>query len=171
MGRIKILLGDITDYEGEAIVNAANTSLILGGGVAGAIRRRGGDTIQEECNRIGEIPLGEAVVTKAGRLKVKYVIHAAAMGFNKSCTKESLKNAVQNSLERCREMGIKSVAMPAIGMGIAGFPLKEGSKIMLLTVTSFIEQNEVPKEVSIILYDQETYNIFKKTFEKIQKES
>lgn len=167
--RIKIIMGDITDFEGEAIVNAANTDLILGGGVAGAIRKKGGESIQKECSKIGKIPLGEAVVTTGGTLKAKYVIHAAAMGLNQKCTRESLKSAVLNSLKRCREKGIKSVAMPAIGMGIAGFPLDEGSKIVLKTVASFIGQNEMPQEVSIILFDQKSFQFFKKRFEEMSK--
>lgn len=163
--RIKILKGDITDFEGDAIVNAANTDLILGGGVAGAIRRKGGDSIQEECNKIGKIPLGEAAITKGGNLKVKYVIHAAAMGFNEPCTEESLKNATLNALKRAKEKNLKDVAFPAIGMGIAGFPVEEGSRIMLTTIKEFLNENKHPENVFLILYDDKTFETFKKVYD------
>ncbi|MCX7830018.1 MAG: macro domain-containing protein [Acidobacteria bacterium] len=165
--RIKIKLGDITEFEGEAIVNAANTDLILGGGVAGAIKKKGGFSIQEECNKIGKIALGEAALTKAGNLKAKFVIHAAAMGFDEKCTEESLKSAVLNSLKVCKEEKIKSVAFPAIGMGIAGFPMDKGSEILLETILSFLLENNFPEEVSIILYDKKSFDIFKNKFDKI----
>lgn len=167
LNRIKILKGDITDFEGDAIVNAANTDLILGGGVAGAIRKRGGNSIQEECNKIGKIPLGEAVVTSGGNLKVKYVIHAAAMGFDEPCTEESLKNATLNALKRAKEKKLKDVAIPAIGMGIAGFPLNEGSKIMLNTIKGFLDENDHPENVFLILYDDMTLETFKRVYNEL----
>ncbi len=167
--RIKLLKGDLTDFEGDAVVNAANTDLILGGGVAGAIRRKGGPTIQEECNKIGKIKLGEAVVTKGGNLKARYVIHAAAMGFDEPCTEESLRMSVHNSLLRSYEMKLKSIAIPAIGMGIASFPLKEGSKIMLETILNFVSKNDYPEIVYIYLYDDKTFDVFKKTLEKLKE--
>lgn len=167
--RINITIGDITEFEGEAIVNAANTNLILGGGVAGAIRKKGGPSIQEECYKIGKIPIGEAVVTSAGNLKTKFVIHAAAMGFNEDCTKKSLENAVLNSLKRCQEKKIKRVAFPAVGMGIAGFPMENGSKILLETIFSFLSKSDFPEKVSVILYDKKSYDIFKNMFDEISK--
>lgn len=168
--RIILAKGDITEFDVDAVVNAANTDLILGAGVAGAIRKKGGPSIQEECDKIGRIPLGEAAVTKAGNLKAKFVIHAAAMGFKEDCTKESLKNAVLNSLKRCVENGIKSVAFPAIGMGIGGFPLNEGSKILLQTIISFLSENSIPEKVYIILFDGKIFDVFKREFENLMKD-
>jgi O-acetyl-ADP-ribose deacetylase (regulator of RNase III) len=167
--RIKLLKGDLTDFEGDAVVNAANTDLILGGGVAGAIRRKGGPSIQEECNKIGKIKLGEAILTKGGNLKARYVIHAAAMGLDEPCTEESLRMSVYNSLLRSYEMKLKSIAMPAIGMGIASFPLKEGSKIMLETILNFVSKNDYPEIIYIYLYDDVTFDVFKKTLEKLKE--
>ena len=98
--RIELAVGDITDIEADAIVNAANNQLQLGGGVAGAVRRKGGPSIQEECDRIGPIPLGEAAVTGAGWLKAKYVIHAASMSLGQSTSEENLVASTKNSLLR-----------------------------------------------------------------------
>ncbi|MGE5445707.1 MAG: macro domain-containing protein, partial [Ignavibacteriales bacterium] len=103
--RIKILKGDITDMDVDAVVNAANTELLLGSGVAGAIRKKGGDSIQKECDRIGSISLGEAAITGGGNLKSRFVIHAAAMHIGGSVTEESLRVATKNSLMRADEKG------------------------------------------------------------------
>ncbi|MCG3226157.1 MAG: macro domain-containing protein, partial [Candidatus Heimdallarchaeota archaeon] len=128
--KIHLKRGDITDFEVDAIVNAANTKLILGGGVAGAIRKKGGPSIQNECNEIGPIKLGEAVITLGGNLYAKYVIHAASMHLGGKTTSESLKDSVWNCLRIGAENSIKSIAFPAIGTGIAGFPISECAKIM-----------------------------------------
>ncbi|HPA26601.1 MAG TPA: macro domain-containing protein [Acidobacteriota bacterium] len=158
--RIFIEKGDITEMQVDAIVNAANKELVLGGGVAGAIREKGGPSIQRECDRIGSIPLGEAVVTGAGLLPADYVIHAAAMGTREPCTEDSLRNAVINSLKRAEEWKFAKIAMPAVGMGIAGFPVRNGAEILLHTVRDFFESHEYPEEVHIVLFDDETYQTF-----------
>lgn len=158
--RIFIEKGDITGMQVEAIVNAANKELVLGGGVAGAIREKGGPSIQRECDRIGSIPLGEAVVTGAGLLPADYVIHAAAMGMGEPCTEESLRSAVLNSLKRAEEWKFAKIAMPALGMGIAGFPLRNGAEILLHTVRDFFESHEYPEEVHIVLFSDEAYQAF-----------
>ena len=165
--RIFIEKGDITEMQVDAIVNAANKELLLGGGVAGAIREKGGPSIQQECDRIGPIPLGEAVVTGAGLLPADYVIHAAAMGAREPCTEESLRNAVLNSLKRAEEWKFAKIAMPAIGMGIAGFPLRNGAEILLRTVRDFFESHEYPDEVHIILFDDETFQVFMEAAKQI----
>ena len=105
---IKLIQGDITEYEGDAIVNAANTELLLGAGVAGAIRRKGGSTVQEECYQIGSVDLGEAALTSGGTLKVDYVIHAASMHLGKSTDEDSLNKSIMNSLKRGSEKDILS---------------------------------------------------------------
>ena len=129
--RIVTRQGDLTEAGCEAVVNAANTDLILGGGVAGAIRAKGGPQIQAECDRHGPIALGEAAVTSGGKLKARYVIHAAGMHLGGRATEDSLRNSTRNSLKRAAENGIKSVAFPAIGTGIAGFPMKRCAEVML----------------------------------------
>ncbi|RJP71409.1 MAG: Appr-1-p processing protein [Candidatus Abyssobacteria bacterium SURF_17] len=121
---------DITTLAIDAIVNAANNHLILGSGVAGAIRTKGGPTIQEECNRIGPIKVGEAAITGAGKLPAKYVIHAASMG-DEPVSERSLRDSVRNSLLKGEEAKIASIAFPAIGTGIGGFSVKRCSEIMI----------------------------------------
>lgn len=160
--KIKIIQGNITDQETTAIVNAANTDLILGAGVAGTIHRKGGNTIQEECGQIGSVPLGEAAVTSAGKLKSSYVIHAASMSFSETTTEESLRDSVKNSLLRACEKQMKSVAFPAIGTGVAGFPMDRCAQIMLRESVSFLKSHEFPQEIRFVLFDSGSYEVFKK---------
>ncbi|MCI0403778.1 MAG: macro domain-containing protein, partial [Acidobacteria bacterium] len=128
---IVIEQGDLTEADVDAIVNAANNDLQLGGGVAGAIGRKGGPAIQEECDRIGPIGIGEAAITTGGNLKARYVIHAASMELGGRTTAESLRASTRNSLARAAEKGVKTVAFPAVGTGIAGFPMRDCAEIML----------------------------------------
>src|SRR6201998_2141102 len=129
--RIIIRQGDLTEMDTDAIVNAANNELVLGAGVAGAIRRKGGEAIQRECDAIGSIPLGYAAITSAGKLKAKYVIHAASMGLGSLTTAETLRHSAAHALRLAAERGLKTIAFPAVGTGIAGFPMKECAEIML----------------------------------------
>jgi O-acetyl-ADP-ribose deacetylase (regulator of RNase III) len=164
----KIILtqGDITELSTDAIVNAANEDLILGGGVAGAIRKKGGPSIQEECNKIGRINVGEAVVTGAGNLKAKYVIHAVGPRYGEGNEDEKLRNATWNSLLRATEKGCKSIAFPAISTGIFGFPKDRCASIMLKTAQEFLKQQETSlEEVVFCLYSKEDLEIFEKTLE------
>ncbi len=155
---VELRKGDITKQEVDAIVNAANTQLIMGGGVAGAIRRAGGEEINEEAIKKGPIPLGEAAVTKAGRLKAKFVIHAASMHLGGVATPESIKKSVRNSLVRAEELGLKTIAFPAVGCGIAGFPVSKGAKIILQTIKEF-EPSSLEHAI-VILYSQADHEIF-----------
>jgi O-acetyl-ADP-ribose deacetylase (regulator of RNase III) len=129
-GVIEIIQADITSLAVDAIVNAANNHLILGSGVAGAIRTKGGPSIQEECNRIGPIGVGEAATTGAGKLPAKYVIHAASMG-DEPVSERSLRDSVRNSLIKGEENGVGSIAFPAIGTGVGGFPTARCAEIMI----------------------------------------
>lgn len=165
MDRITILKSDITELAVDAIVNAANNDLILGGGVAGAIRQKGGPKIQQECNAIGSIAVGEAAVTGGGNLKSQYVIHAASMTLGGWTTAESLKQSTYNSLLRAKEKGIKTLAFPAIGTGVAGFPVDRCAQIMIDTVIRFLEQNPLPDKVCFALYDNRSYETFKEYYE------
>ena len=129
MPQIEITQGDITEADVEAVVNAANNDLQLGGGVAGAIRRKGGPSIQQECNRIGRVPLGEAAITGGGQLKADYVIHAASMQLGGQTTAENLQASTSNSLLRAEEKKIQSIAFPAVGTGIGlGIPQRVRSE-------------------------------------------
>ncbi len=165
--RIILEKGDITEMDTEAIVNAANNDLILGAGVAGAIRRKGGEIIQEECNKIGPIPVGEAAVTSGGNLKAKYVIHAAAMGFSHPPNSETIRNATLNSLKRCKERGIKTVSFPALGTGVGGFPMDECARIMIGVVKDFLEREDTPEKVYFVLYSEDSYKVFKEVYDEL----
>jgi O-acetyl-ADP-ribose deacetylase (regulator of RNase III) len=164
--RIELLLGDITGVEVDAIVNAANNDLQLGGGVAGAIRRKGGPSIQEECNRIGTIPLGEAAATGAGRLKAKVVIHAASMSLGGRTTEEHLAASTANCLKRAEERDVKTIAFPAVGTGIAGFPADACARLMVRIAREHLASpdNSIEK-VLFVLYDRPTYDAFAKALE------
>ena len=160
--RIVVIQGDITNIQADAIVNAANTDLILGAGVAGAIRRKGGESIQEECRKIGSIPLGEAALTGGGSLKAKYVIHAAGMRLGGRVGEHSLKNATKNSLRRADEKGIKTIAFPAIGTGIGGFPTERCAEVMIDVVLSHLEGGKTSIEkVFFVTFDEHTFRVFK----------
>lgn len=159
---IHILKADISDVEADAIVNASDTSLRMGGGVAGAIKRRGGIEIEEDALSKGPIPLGEAVASGPGRLRARYVIHAAAMpnAGDRKATPESVRNATANALRLADGLGCESIAIPALGCGIAGFPADDGAKIIVNVVDRFKPANL--KEVLLVLYSDDAYEIFKK---------
>jgi O-acetyl-ADP-ribose deacetylase (regulator of RNase III) len=167
---IIITQGDITDADVDAVVNAANNDLQLGAGVAGAIRRKGGQSIQEECDRIGSIPLGEAAITTGGRLKAKYVIHAASMSLGSSTTAENLEASTRNSLRRAEEKKLRSIAFPAIGTGIAGFDTRRCAEIMLRTVASHLKRKTSLQRVVFVLFDDATREIFDETRKRMQSD-
>ncbi|MBI1955274.1 MAG: macro domain-containing protein [Acidobacteria bacterium] len=169
MVQIEIIQGDITEAAVEAIVNAANTDLQLGGGVAGAIRRKGGPWIQEHCNWVGRIPLGEAATTEGGSLKAKWVIHAASMELGGQTTAENLEAATRNSLLRAEQKKIRSIAFPAIGTGIAGFDTKRCAEIMLRVVADYLKGKTSLEWVVFVLYDEPTRQIFEQTWAAMQK--
>ena len=165
--RIYFMKGDITELEVDAIVNAANNELILGGGVAGAIRSKGGPRIQEECDRIGSIRLGEAAVTPAGNLKAYYVIHAASMQPGGRTTAESLRSATRNSLLRAEEKGFKTIAFPAIGTGIAGFPMEECATVMISELLEHLKSRSSLEKIYFVLYDDAALKTFEETYKKL----
>ena len=157
---IKLVQGDITEQEVDAVVNAANNHLWMGAGVAGAIKRKGGVQIEREAMSKGPIPVGEAAVTGAGRLKAKYVIHAAVMGQDLKTNEAHIRNGTLNSLKRAEELRIKSVAFPAFGTGVGGFPTEDCTRIMLDAVRDFSVQAEFVKEVRFVLFDKQSYDIW-----------
>ena len=167
--KIKLVEGNIALLEVEAIVNAANKSLILGGGVAGAIRNLGGPSIQEECNKIGPIEVGEAVITGAGNLKAKYVIHAVGPVYGEGDEDEKLARATMNSLRIANQKKIKDIAFPAISTGIFHFPIKRCSEIMLKAAMEFLENHDYPQEIVFCLYGEKAYSVFKSTLEQLVK--
>jgi len=163
--KIFLVKGDITEMAVDAIVNAANNDLILGGGVAGAIRQKGGPKIQQECNDVGSIPIGQAAITCGGNLKVKYVIHAASMSLGGWTTAQSLKQSTYNSLLKAKEKDVKTIAFPAIGTGVAGFSITHCARIMIDTIIDFLKNSPIPEKVYLVLYDNKTYEAFKEYYD------
>jgi O-acetyl-ADP-ribose deacetylase (regulator of RNase III) len=164
---LELTQGDITDLDTDAIVNAANTALQLGGGVAGAIRRKGGPKIQEECNKIGGTHVGGAVITTGGNLKAKYVIHAVGPRHGEEHEDEKLKDATLNSLILADKNNLESIAFPAISTGIFGFPKDRCATIMLSTTIAYLEGPTKLGRVVYCLYDQKTFEIFKRTLQSL----
>jgi O-acetyl-ADP-ribose deacetylase (regulator of RNase III) len=158
--------GDITDLAVDAIVNAANTDLTLGGGVAGAVRRKGGRTVEEDCERLGPVALGGAAVTTGGNLKALYVIHAASMHLGGTTSADSLRLATRNSLMRAEEKAIRSIAFPAIGTGVAGFPMEECARIMLAEVLDHIKSRSSLEKIYFVLFDDAALRVFEEAYTK-----
>lgn len=165
--KIHILKGDITEMAVDAIVNAANTNLLLGAGVAGAVRRKGGPRVQEECDRIGPIAIGEAAVTTGGNLRALYVIHAASIRLGGRTTPESLRASVRSSLERAEEKGFQSIAFPAIGTGVAGFPMDACARIMIDEVLNHLKSRSSLERIYFVLYDDAALKAFEDTREQL----
>ncbi len=166
MTTIQLVQGDITEMDTDAIVNAANAQLILGGGVAGAIRSKGGPSIQEECNRIGGTFVGGAEITGGGDLKAKFVIHAVGPRMGEGDEDRKLKNATLNSLKKADENNLKSITFPAISTGIFGYPPDRCAKIMLKTAVEYSMGNTGIERIVFCLYDREAFNVFAGEFKK-----
>lgn len=160
--KIRLVQGDITELTTDVIVNAANARLILGGGVAGAIRRKGGPKIQEECNRIGGTFVGSAVITTGGNLNAKYVIHAVGPRMGEGNEDEKLKNATLNSLKLMDKNKLKTIAFPAISTGIFGYPIEKCAKIMIGVSKEYLKGDTQIQDVVFCLYSKEDYEIFRK---------
>ena len=160
MARVSLRKGDITESSTDAIVNAANSALWMGAGVAGAIKRAGGQEIEDEAVRKGPIPVGEAVATGAGALKAEFVVHAAAMGGDLVTGADEIRSATRNSLLRAEELGVKSIAFPALGTGVGGFSYSGVAEIMIGTVSQHLAGESGLEEVLFILYDDEAYGAF-----------
>jgi O-acetyl-ADP-ribose deacetylase len=165
--KIHFLKGDITDVAVDAIVNAANTNLMLGAGVAGAIRRKGGPHIQEECDRLGPVALGGAAVTTGGNLKALYVIHAASMRLGGHTTADSLRLATRNTLERAEEKALKSIAFPAIGTGVAGFSIEECARIMIAEILDHLKTRTSLEKIYFVLYDDAALQVFEDAYKQL----
>ncbi len=158
---IKITRGDITESTADAIVNAANNRLWMGAGVAGAIKQRGGQKIEDEAVAQGPIQVGEAVITTAGTLPSKYVIHAAVMGQDLRTDENKIWMATYNSLQRAEELNLVSIDFPALGTGVGGFPLNEAAGIMIEAARKFLGDSNSLKIVGLVLFDDNAYNAFK----------
>jgi O-acetyl-ADP-ribose deacetylase len=166
--RVVIQQGDLTEMDADAIVNAANNDLVLGAGVAGAIRRKGGEAIQRECDAIGSIPVGYAAITGGGKLKARYVIHAASMGLGSLTTAETLRSSVAHSLRLAADRGLKSIAFPAVGTGIAGFPIQECAEIMLEAAAKHLRDGSSLAAIYFVLFDDAATSVFERTWKRLQ---
>jgi O-acetyl-ADP-ribose deacetylase (regulator of RNase III) len=164
--QLKLIKGDITEEVVDAIVNAANSHLKHGGGVAGAIVRKGGQVIQEESDKISPIAVGEAAITSAGKLAAHYVIHAVGPQWGEGNEDEKLSNAVQNSLKIAAENQLQSISLPAISSGIFGFPKPRCAKLILEAINKYLEMSPESslKEIRICLFDHLTLQEFTKIF-------
>lgn len=167
---LRLVQGDITERDVDAIVNAANSHLQHGGGVAGAIVRKGGQVIQEESNKIGFTPVGTAVITGAGKLPAKFVIHAVGPRMGEGDEDNKLKNAVINTLRLASEKGLKSISMPAISSGIFGFPKGRCAKILVNESADYLKKNHKSslEIVEFCVYDDNTMEHFKREFERLK---
>jgi len=161
---IKIIQGDITALKVEAIVNAANNKLLMGGGVAGAIKRKGGQAIEEEALKKGPIKIGEAVATTAGNLPAKYVIHAATMGMDFQTDEAKIRSSCASALKEAERLKLRSIAFPALGCGVGGFALLAAAKIMAQEAFRYLRESAAVslKEIIFCLYDKEAFDIFNK---------
>lgn len=157
---IKIMLGDITESTADAIVNAANNHLWMGAGVAGAIKRKGGQIIEDEAISKGPIAVGEAVASSAGKLKCKNVIHAAAMGQDLRTDETKIRAATRNSLLRAEELGLKSIDFPALGTGVGGFPVERAAQAMIDESKRFLAGSKSVTVIGFVLYDKAAYDSF-----------
>jgi O-acetyl-ADP-ribose deacetylase (regulator of RNase III) len=166
-GKVTIRRGDLTTANVDAIVNAANNDLLLGGGVAGAIRTRGGPSIQEECRRLGSIRVGEAVITGGGALPARYVIHAASMALGGLTTEQGLRESTRNSLACAAENRLVSIAFPAIGTGIAGFPMQRCAEVMLDEIRLHLAGETTLTSVEVVLFDEAARAVFDETLAKM----
>ncbi|HZW78698.1 MAG TPA: O-acetyl-ADP-ribose deacetylase [Flavobacteriaceae bacterium] len=171
--KMEVVKGDITYFEGDAIVNAANSSLLGGGGVDGAIHRAGGPEILEACkeivSKIGSLPTGEAVTTTAGKMRTKYVIHTVGPVWKGGTNDEAQKlaNCYKNSLLEAIKYGCKTVAFPNISTGVYGYPKEEAAKIAVTTIHEFIKDTKAIEKVTFMCFDDENYQLIQRELAEI----
>jgi len=160
--QMDILEGDITDLDVDAVVNPANEDLQLGSGVAGAIREKGGPSIQEECDRIGHTGVGTAVMTGAGNLSAKQVIHAVGPKMGEGDEDRKLASAVRSALALADRNGLRSIALPAISTGVFGFPMDRAARIMLTEIHRYLQGGTKLERVVVVLHDEEAFQTFRR---------
>jgi O-acetyl-ADP-ribose deacetylase (regulator of RNase III) len=164
---IKAFHGDITKLEVDAIVNAANTRLFMGGGVAGAIKRAGGKEIEDEAVAKGPIRIGEAVETTAGKLKAKYIIHSPTMELDFKTDEKKIRLAVRAALKKADELGLKSMAFPALGTGVGGFPKAKAARMMVEEVKTYIDAGTKLKEIILVDINRDQVDWFEKEIARL----
>ncbi|MBN1867868.1 macro domain-containing protein [Candidatus Sumerlaeota bacterium] len=167
---LRLVQGDITEERVDAVVNAANSALAHGGGVAGAIVRKGGDEIQRESDRVAPVPVGGAAMTGAGRLPARAVIHAVGPRMGEGDEDAKLSSAVRSALRLACEKGFGSISMPAIGSGIFGYPKDRCAEALLSTTLEFLKENPETtlREVRFCNFDEPTCSIFLAHFRSVE---
>ncbi len=168
---LELVEGDITQQDTEAIVNAANEQLRVGGGVDGAINRAGGPKIQEEARKIGRCPTGQAVITTGGNLKARYVIHTVGPVYRDGHQGELelLASAYRESLKIASAQGIKSLAFPSLSTGVYGYPVADAARVALKTVKDYLAQHPEIELVRFVLFGKPTFEAFAEALEEISK--
>ncbi len=161
-GSIEIVRGDITQQHTDAIINAANNHLWMGGGVAGAIKHRGGEEIEQAAVALGPVEVGDAVITAAGTLQAKHVIHAVVMGQDLHTDKEKIRKATRNALRLAEDKKIASLSFPALGTGVGGFSVFHCASIMISEALEFLSSSKTAhvREIVFVLYDEPAFNAF-----------
>jgi O-acetyl-ADP-ribose deacetylase (regulator of RNase III) len=163
--QLRMIRGDITTVDADAIVNSANNDLVMGGGVSGAIRRVAGQAVQDECHKIGTVPLGTAVVTSGGLLKAQWIIHAAVNPLGMWADAKSVRNATRAALKRADEKQVKRLAFPALGTGAGALAVERCADILIEEVMKHCENDQTPlEEVMFVLYDEKPFAIFEEKF-------
>ena len=165
--QLEVVRGDITEQETDAIVNAANNHLWMGAGVAGAIKRKGGPEIEQEAVAQGPIEIGGAVMTGGGRLKARYVIHAAGMGQDLHTDSDKIRKATRSSLELAEKKRLSGISFPAIGTGVGGFSSESCAHGMLSEAVEFLQKAVNVKTVRFVLFDEASFNVFKNELNSI----
>jgi O-acetyl-ADP-ribose deacetylase (regulator of RNase III) len=163
VGRIRLVEGDITEQEVDAIVNAANNQLLLGTGVAGAIRSKGGPSIQAECDAHGPVEVGQAAITGAGDLPARHVIHAAGMSLGEAASEDSVRSSLRHSFELAKQAGCNSVAVPAIGAGVGGLSMQRCAEISIEVAREHLDGETPVAEIRFVLFGEPAYRLFEMT--------
>ena len=167
--KIEIEVGDITQLECAALVNAANNHFWMGGGVAGALKRAGGQSIEDEAVRKGPVPVGAAVFSGAGTLKARYVIHAAVMGQDLQTDTAAIRRATASSLRLADELGLTCLAFPALGTGVGGFPMLECARAMLAEILNYRQGNTGLDRIILVLLQPAAAAVFRRVLAELDK--
>jgi len=167
MTNIYVQSGDLTTCKVDAIVNAANNDLVLGGGLAGAIARTGGPEIQDQCTRHGPVEVGQAAITTGGNMPARYVIHQASMRLGQQTTAENLRSSTRAALALAEENGVKTLAFPATGTGIAGFDIDQCAEIMIGEVLEHISGETQLTDVYFVLMGQRAMEAFEEAYQRL----
>jgi O-acetyl-ADP-ribose deacetylase (regulator of RNase III) len=164
---MSVVRADITQLAVESIVNAANSTLWMGGGVAGAIKRAGGSDIERDALAQGPIAVGDAVVTSAGRLPCRYVIHAATMGPDLETNAHAIRSATRSALRRANDLGLASIAFPALGTGVGGFPIQEAATLMAAEIGRHLHEGSSLRRIVIAVFTTDAEHAFSAAFDRL----